>query len=681
MVQKYYFFRTSSIFSYLCSMKLSRIYPLLALLALLATGCHKEQAINPRLRAHVDGLNKEAFLNRYRNPELCINLSDTAIAFIADSLPIYDDGVLRALNNKAFAYFQTTRYPEALALVEQIEQGAQKTRSANADIEMVIARLLKARLLQRSGNIADSYRLLYDIDRSNILDHNHDNLLYNYAQTEYYITSLVLNYHYRDDSQADIRTLLEEVEDNHERLEVDYAQEMALNYALAYGWQTAGESLTALDYCYENLRLLDLPDVFCNYQYANTLQMMAMALKSIPGAVAPDSVLALYDEARERFFEYGDPYQMLGGVTSTARYALLIGDTARAHEVLSDWRTRRGTWKPFAAPKMELGYFDVLLRSRMASSPDEARSWYEHHSELQDYMTAAGRADFELQLTLEAATRSSHWKTVFIITLAAVAAILALLLALLWINALRLRREKRQLEEANRRDVERIANVETALSVMRHDISPFVGYLANPELPAEVRGEVVDQLVRTFDNIKQWTSLSIPKGLAFTPSMFPLQDVFDELSPQLLTPAVGVVVRFEPTPLSLWGDRALVVILLRNLIGNALKHTTQGSVVTRAETADGNMVHITVTDTGCGMSAEQQESLFRADRQLPPGSEHGFGLILCRYIVRRHDDLTRRGCRIWVESTPGAGTVMHCLLAAASDDKKRRLSVKGEARN
>ena len=159
---------------------------------------------------------------------------------------------------------------------------------------------------------------------------------------------------------------------------------------------------------------------------------------------------------------------------------------------------------------------------------------------------------------------------------------------------------------------------------------------------------------------------SIPQGMAFTPSVFTVQAVFDEVRSQVPKPADGVELRFEPSSLRIWGDRALTVILLRNLIGNALKHTVQGSV-TASAAEEGDMVHLTVVDTGSGMNAEQQESLFRADRTLPEGSEHGFGLILCRYIVRRHDDLTRRGCRIWVESTPGEGTKMHCLLAKPKD--------------
>ena len=646
----------------------------LATALLLLVACRKQVDVDPLRRSVVDGLNKEAFVNRYREPDSCIALSQRALQYVQDSLPDYVDGQLRALNNMAFAYYQVSDYGNANLMLDRLDKTIHLRLKGmrNGDIEWVIHDLTRARLLQRDCRIADSYRLLYDIGRSGVLERNRDHLLYNYAQSEYYITMLVLNYHYRDGREADVRTLLEEVEARRGRLKVDYAQDMALNYALAYGWQSAGESDVALDYCDENFRLLDLgPSVFCRYHYANTLQMMAAALKSLPGSVPPDSVLALYDAAREVFFDYGDPYQMLGGTISTARYALLISDTLRAHEVLNEWRALRGTWKPFAAPKMELGYFDVLIRSRIAKNADENRRWYEHYTELQDHIKQSEQEDFVLQQTLASATRRSRWMTHTAMVFGVLALLLLVLSVLLWRNALRLRREKRQLEAAKRRDVERIANVETCLSVMRHDVSPFIGYLRSPNLSPELRSEVLEQLLRTFDNIKNWTHLSIPSGLTFSASVFPLQEVLDEVRGQVMRPRAGVELRFEPTQLHVWGDRLLTTILLRNLVTNALQHTTEGSVRVESEerrVESGEVfVEITVSDTGCGMSAEQRESLFRADREVQ--GEHGFGLILCRYIIKKHDDLTRRGCKLWVESEPGQGTTMHVLLAKMKNEK------------
>lgn len=633
---------------------------LLPLLLLLAACSHPAQ-VDPLRRSHVDGLNKEAFVNRYRDPDRCLELSQQALAYLSDSLPDYVDGSLRARNNMAFAFYQKSDREHANQQLDLVEKTYAQRNPAmqNGDIEHVIALLLRARLLQRDCHIADSYRILYDIGHSHILDRSRDNLLYNYAQTEYYITMLVLNFHYRDEKEDDILHLIDEVETRRPKLRVDYAQDMALNYALAYGWQSAGESTTALDYCNRNFDLLH--NAYCPFQYANTLQMTAWALRSQPGSVVPDSILALYEEARQVFFDYGDPYQMLGGTISVARYALLIGDTAKAHEVLHQWVDLRGLWKPFSAPKMEMSYFDVLLRSRMAENTDQARRWYIHHAELQNHIQQNEKEDFVLQQTLSNATRRSRWMTRTAMVVSSLLVVLLAMTALLWFNARRLRREKRALEKAKRRDVERIANVETCLSVMRHDISPFIGYLRSPNLTPELRSEVLEQLLRTFDNIKNWTRLSIPSGLVFNATSFHIQEVFDEVRTQVVKPHSGVELVFVPSNLTLWGDHLLTVILLRNLVTNALQHTEQGSVTTAAAAEADDMVHITITDTGTGMSPEQCESLFRADREVQ--GDHGFGLILCRYIIKKHDDLTRRGCKLWVESTPGQGTVMHVLLA------------------
>ena len=627
---------------------------------LLLAGCRDRQVLDPLKRSRADGLNKEAFVNRYRDPDSCLALSQQALQYIHDSLPDYVDGELRARTNMAFAYYQKSDRDKAYQMLDVVDKtiNLRKPTMRNGDIESVIGRLIRARLLQRDCRIADSYHLLYDIGRSRVLERNRDNLLYNYAQTEYYITMLVLNFHYRDGQEDNVLHLIDEVEARRPQLRVDYAQDMALNYALAYGWQSAGESNIALDYCNRNYDILS--SAYCPFQYANTLQMTAWGLRSQPGSVPPDSILALYEEAREVFFDYGDPYQMLGATISVARYALLIGDTAKAHDVLQQWVDLRGLWNPFSAPKMEMSYFDVMLRSRMASSPDQARRWYIHHAELQDHIKQDEKEDFVLQQTLANATRRSRWMTHTAQVVSVLLLVLLVLTVLLWVNARRLRREKRELEASKRRDVERIANVETCLSVMRHDVSPFIGYLRSPNLTPELRSEVLEQLLRTFDNIKNWTRLSIPSGLVFNATVFPLQEVFDEVRTQVIRPHADVELRLEPTPLTVWGDRLLLVILLRNLVNNALQHTGQGSVTLSAAAAD-SMVDITVADTGEGMSAEQQETLFKADKEVQ--GDHGFGLILCRYIIKKHDDLTRRGCKLWVDSTPGQGTTMHVLLA------------------
>ena len=74
------------------------------------------------------------------------------------------------------------------------------------------------------------------------------------------------------------------------------------------------------------------------------------------------------------------------------------------------------------------------------------------------------------------------------------------------------------------------------------------------------------------------------------------------------------------------------------------------------------------------MDDETLENLFRADKKVQPlndpTADHGtgFGLILCKYIIKRHDDNTLRGCRIWAESEVGHGSTFHCLLAGEGNE-------------
>ena len=91
--------------------------------------------------------------------------------------------------------------------------------------------------------------------------------------------------------------------------------------------------------------------------------------------------------------------------------------------------------------------------------------------------------------------------------------------------------------------------------------------------------------------------------------------------------------------------------MLRNLVNNALQYTAEGSITVSAAPYDDDphFVAVTVADTGCGMSPEEIESLFRTDKKPhananAEGYGSGFGLILCRYIIKKHDDNTLRGC-------------------------------------
>ena len=105
-------------------------------------------------------------------------------------------------------------------------------------------------------------------------------------------------------------------------------------------------------------------------------------------------------------------------------------------------------------------------------------------------------------------------------------------------------------------------------------------------------------------------------------------------------------------------DVAKLTIVLRNLIGNALKFTDEGWVRVAAD-HNGSQVTIEVQDSGVGMSADEIHQLFGAYAQTDSGRARG-GVGLGLYIVQQLS--TRLGGFVEVESTPGKGSTFRLHL-------------------
>jgi signal transduction histidine kinase/CheY-like chemotaxis protein len=109
-------------------------------------------------------------------------------------------------------------------------------------------------------------------------------------------------------------------------------------------------------------------------------------------------------------------------------------------------------------------------------------------------------------------------------------------------------------------------------------------------------------------------------------------------------------------------DPALVERILRNLIGNAIRYTSAGSITLRCR-AEADEVVIEVADTGIGIPTDQQEHVFEEFVQLGnPERDRTKGLGLGLAIVRRLTDLL--DARIVLESAPGHGSTFRLSLKA-----------------
>jgi signal transduction histidine kinase len=118
-------------------------------------------------------------------------------------------------------------------------------------------------------------------------------------------------------------------------------------------------------------------------------------------------------------------------------------------------------------------------------------------------------------------------------------------------------------------------------------------------------------------------------------------------------------------------DHTRMVQVLTNLVSNAHKYTPEGGHITIcAQLADGErqggMLHVSVQDTGIGMSAEELEQAFtkffrtNVAREMAPGT--GLGLNITKNLVQLH------GGEIWAKSQPGEGTTFHFTVPVASED-------------
>ena len=102
-----------------------------------------------------------------------------------------------------------------------------------------------------------------------------------------------------------------------------------------------------------------------------------------------------------------------------------------------------------------------------------------------------------------------------------------------------------------------------------------------------------------------------------------------------------------------WGDQQRLTQTLLNLIGNAVKFTDKGEIVIELRELEGQF-EIRVSDTGIGISPEDQAAIFEEFRQSDSSSTRerggsGLGLSIAKSMIELH------GGRLWVESALGEG--------------------------
>jgi signal transduction histidine kinase len=226
-----------------------------------------------------------------------------------------------------------------------------------------------------------------------------------------------------------------------------------------------------------------------------------------------------------------------------------------------------------------------------------------------------------------------------------------------------------QLEEVN--------NVKDKLfSVVSHDIKGPLnslhlaltlaksGSLSSEEFQ-QLSGRLELRLMQTsefIDNLLQWAKLQM-RGETFEPDKLDLVELANEtvrlLEPECLQKKIKLVNNLDGT-LHAFADLNMMRSVIRNLLTNAIKFTSQGgSIIISAYQVDAKII-ISVADTGVGIPSNNRERLFTPITPTTQGTQQekgtGLGLLLCKQFVEKN------GGRIWFESEVGKGTTFYFSL-------------------
>jgi len=216
-------------------------------------------------------------------------------------------------------------------------------------------------------------------------------------------------------------------------------------------------------------------------------------------------------------------------------------------------------------------------------------------------------------------------------------------------------------------------------TVVSHDIrSPLAVLLSLLELldyedgldedeSKEILYEIKKNVKSTYEmveNILKWFKTQIDVGVSNITCNL-LEVVKESIMPLMQNAELkGIDVSYEiPKDISVYVDRCMLEIILRNLFSNAIKFTNMGGSIKILAQEFSGIVTIAVSDTGIGIEKERIDELFN-NAHFPTtfgtsGEKGtGIGLMICKEFIERNNG------RIWALSSVGKGSTFYFTVSS-----------------
>jgi signal transduction histidine kinase len=209
-----------------------------------------------------------------------------------------------------------------------------------------------------------------------------------------------------------------------------------------------------------------------------------------------------------------------------------------------------------------------------------------------------------------------------------------------------------------------LRNPVNAFSMLMESLHQNVQHATKEELQEFLQSTLQSarDLQSLLNNLLEWALVQIGR-LPYQPQAIKLSEVISESSShvELMADQKKIKIANETNGEIIFADKAMITIVVRNILSNAIKFSEVSSCVNISVKESANTIKMAIRDQGMGMMPEELNKLFKQEEStqnignsLEKGA--GIGLLLCKDLMDKNNG------KISVESVQGEGSVFYLEL-------------------